>query len=171
MDRFSSRYRACLTLALMLLSLPACTIHWRQPRIEPLNTNRIYDAEFSGACAAAESVIAEFGLSVKESRQEDNACLVESGFRVFPDTGDKPTDHLDRVAITGAGGFIGGRYTVTLTVRGVRNESTRVKVVTRVEGYINEEFGYQVLRSTGVIEREMFAALGRLLGTTPIEAN
>ena len=75
------------------------------------------------------------------------------------------------MAITGAGGFIGGRYTVTLTVRGVRNESIRVKVVTRVEGYINEEFSYQVLRSTGVIEREMFAALGRLLGTTPIEAN
>lgn len=149
--------------------LPACTITVREPVIRPLNTNRFYDAELSPTCDAVEGVITAVGLHVKETRREDTACLVESDFKVLSDTGDDPTQHLKRVAYTGVGGFIGGRYTVTVTTRNVRDGGTRVKVVTRVEGYINEEFGYQVLRSRGLIEEAMFAAIGESLGTPPSE--
>ena len=67
--------------------------------------------------------------------------------------------------------FIGGRYALTVTTRNVRDSGTRVKVTTRVEGYISEEYGYQELRSRGIIEDREFAAIGESVGAAPAEAN
>ena len=72
--------------------------------------------------------------------------------------------------MVGAGVLIGVPSTLTVTTREVRNGGTRVRVSTRIEGYVNEEFGYQVLRSNGLIESNIFDAIGDRLGTTPIEA-
>ena len=155
--------RAWLAIVI-LAALPACKITWREPTLQPLNTNRFYAAELSEACQAARAVVTSFGLEVTEMTEQERACLVDTDFKVLADDGDDPTEHLNRVAFTGAGRFIGGRYTVTVTGRGVRDGGTRVKVVTRVEGYINEEFGYQVLRSTGLLEERMFADIGQRLG-------
>ena len=154
----------------LLLSTGACQITWREPVIEPLNSNRFYDAELSPTCDAAEQVVQSLGLAVEDEEREPTACLLETGFRVFSDEGDDPMNHLRRVAMVGAGGFIGGRYTLTVTTRDVRNGGTRVRVSTRIEGYVNEEFGYQVLRSNGLIESSVFDAIGARLGSAPIEA-
>lgn len=154
----------------MLLVMGGCQITWREPVIEPLNTNRFYDAELAPTCDAAEQVVQALGLTLGDVQRENNACLLDTEFRVFSDEGDDPMNHLGRVAMVGAGGFIGGRYTLTVTTRDVRNGGTRVRVSTRIEGYVNEEFGYQVLRSNGLIESNIFDAIGDQLGTTPIEA-
>ncbi len=154
----------------LLLGMGACQITWREPVIEPLNTNRFYDAELVSTCDAAEQVVQELGLTLEDVQREDNACLLDTKFSVFSDSGDNPMDHLGRVAMVGAGGFIGGRYTLTVTTRDVRNGGTRVRVSTRIEGYVNEQFGYQVLRSNGFIESNIFDAIGVRLGAAPIEA-
>ena len=160
----------CGLLLPLLLSMGACQITWREPVIEPLNTNRFYDAELAPTCDAAEEVVQSLGLILEDVQRENNACLLDTGFSVFSDEGDDPMNHLGRVAMVGAGGFIGGRYTITVTTRDVRNGGTRVRVSTRIEGYVNEEFGYQVLRSNGVIESNVFDAIGMRLGAAPVEA-
>ena len=152
----------------MLVSLGACQITLREPVIEPLNTNRFYDAELDRTCDAVEQVVQALGMTLEDVQREENACLLDTEFKVFSDTGDDPLDHLARVAMVGAGGFIGGRYTVTVTTRDVRNGGTRVRVSTRIEGYVNEEFGYQVLRSNGVIEGRVFEQVGTQLGSAPV---
>ena len=154
----------------LLLGMSACQITWREPVIEPVNTNRFYDAELEPTCDAAEQVVQSLGLALEDVQREDSACLLDTKFRVFSDEGDDPTNHLGRVAMVGAGGFIGGRYTLTVTTRDVRNGGTRVRVSTRIEGYVNEEFGYQVLRSNGLLERSIFEAIGAQLGAPPAEA-
>ncbi len=156
---------------LVLFALPACQITWREPVLQPLNSNRYYDSSLEITCAAAREVVTRLGLSVKESQEEERACLLETVFKVLSDSGDDPTEYLDKVAFVGVGPFIGGRYTLTVTTRDVRNSGTRVKVTTRVEGYVGEEFGYQVLRSKGLIEERVFAAIGESIGATPVEAN
>lgn len=157
-----------VALAVLLLVLPGCTITWREPQLEPLNTNRFYDAELEAACEAAESVVRSLGLEVDESQREERACLIATDYKVLADAGEDPLEQLDEVALIGPGPFIGGRYTVTVTGRGSRDGGTRLKVVTRIEGYINEEFGYQVLRSTGVIEERVFERVGDRLGAEPL---
>jgi len=154
---------------LTILALPACTITWREPTLQPLNANRFYASAVNTTCHAAEQVIKDFGLTIKSAQYEERACLIETDFKVLSDTGDEPANHLKKVAWTGVGGFIGGRYTVTATGRSVRDGGTRVRVTTRIEGYINEEFGYQVLRSRGVIEDALFASLGEAVGEPPTE--
>lgn len=166
--------RTCRTLPLALLgvllaTLPACQITWREPVIEPINTNRFYDAEIDATCDAVEEVVRSLGLAVEDSQREETACLLETEFRVFSDTGEDPLNHLRRVAFVGVGGFIGGRYAVTATTRDVRNGGTRVRLSTRIEGYVNEEFGYQVLRSNGLIEERVFTAIGEQLGAPAVE--
>ena len=118
---------------LVLLALPACQITWREPVLQPLNSNRYYDSGLETTCAAALQVVTRLGLSVKESQEEERACLLETDFKVLSDFGDDPTEYLDKVAFVGVGPFIGGRYTLTVTTRDVRNSGTRVKVTTRVE--------------------------------------
>ena len=154
----------------LLLSAGACQITWREPVIEPLNTNRFYDAALEPTCDAAEQVVQALGLTLEDVQREDTACLLDTEFSVFSDEGDDPMNHLGRVAMVGAGGFIGGRYTLTVTTRDVRNGGTRVRVSTRIEGYVNEEFGYQVLRSNGLIESNIFDAIGAQLGAAPEQA-
>lgn len=156
--------------AAVLVTLPACKITWREPTLEPLNTNRFYAAELNAVCDASRDTLEDLGLAETEFRQEDGACLLDTGWRVLSDTGEDPTNHLDEVAIIGPGPFIGGRYTVTITGRASRDEGTRLRVVTRIEGYINQEFGYQVLRSKGLLEDRIFAAIGDELGTPPVES-
>ncbi|NKB90224.1 MAG: hypothetical protein GKS06_18610 [Acidobacteria bacterium] len=148
----------------LLLSVSACQITWREPVIEPLNTNRFFDSALDQTCEAAEQVVQQIGLSIEDVQREDNACLLETDFKVFSDEGENPMDHLARVAMVGVGGFIGGRYTLTVTTRDVRNAGTRVRVTSRIEGYVNEEFGYQVLRSNGLIETAVFDHIGTRLG-------
>jgi hypothetical protein len=164
--------RRALRLAILplLLSFGACQITWREPTIEPLNTNRFFDSGLDQTCDAAEQVVQQIGLAIEDVQREDNACLLETDFKVFSDEGDNPMDHLGRVAMVGVGGFIGGRYTLTVTTRDVRNAGTRVRVTTRIEGYVNEEFGYQVLRSNGTIETTVFDAIGARLGETAQQA-
>ncbi len=154
----------------LLLVTGACQITWREPVIEPVNTNRFFDAELAPTCDAAEQVVQALGLALEDVQREDTACLLDTKFSVFPDEGDDPIDHLKSVAMVGAGGFIGGRYTLTVTTRDVRNGGTRVRVSTRIEGYVNEEFGYQVLRSNGLLERSIFDAIGVKLGADPVQA-
>lgn len=156
---------------LLLILLPACQLTFREPRLEPLNTSRFYDAEIGPTCDALAEMASELGLPVESDQREDNACLIETGFRVFSDTGGDPTDNLKTAAHIGVGGFIGGRYWLTLTGRDVRDGGTRVRATVRIEGYINEEFGYQVLRSRGVIEQRIFDGVGTRLGAAPVEAN
>ena len=156
---------------LVVLALSACQITWREPVLQPLNSNRYYDSALETTCKAAEQVVLRFGLSVKESKAEERACLLETNFKVLSDAGDDPTEHLDRIALVGVGPFIGGRYILTVTTRNVRDSGTRVKVTARVEGYISEEFGYQVLRSRGLIEERVFTAIGDTVGAAAVEAN
>ena len=160
--------RAFLALPLLLL-LPACQITLREPVIEPLNTNRFYDAELEATCDAVDETVRAYGLVIEDTQREGTACLIDTEFKVFSDVGDDPINRLDRVAFVGVGGFIGGRYAVTVTTRNVRNGGTRVRVSTRIEGYVNEEFGYQVLRSNGLIEGRMFSDIGERLGAPPME--
>jgi len=166
------RWRSVRASVLLLaLALPACQITWREPVLQPLNSNRYYDTGLETTCAAAQQVVLQLGLTVKESQEQDRACLLETEFKVLSDTGDDPTEHLNRIAFVGVGPFIGGRYALTVTTRNVRDSGTRVKVTTRVEGYISEEYGYQVLRSRGIIEDRVFAAIGESVGAAPAEAN
>lgn len=160
-----------VALAVCLLALPACRITFREPTIQPLNTNRFYDAEVAATCDAVERVLQDLALPLKKADRQSSACLIDTDFKIFPDIGEEPTNHLKRSAFTGVGSFIGGRYFVTITGRDVRDGGSRLRVVTRIEGYINEEFGYQVLRSTGVIEDRIFAAVGEKLGVAPVEAD
>jgi hypothetical protein len=157
-------------LAALLLALGACQITLREPVIEPLNTNRFFDAELEPTCDAVEQVIQTIGLQLEDVQRAGIACLLDTEFKVFSDEGDDPIDHLAKVAMVGAGGFIGGRYTLTVTTRDVRNGGTRVRVSSRIEGYVSEEFGYQVLRSNGLIETMVFDAIGMQLGESPVEA-
>lgn len=159
-----------MLLALLLLCLPACRITFREPELKPLNTSRYYAAEVAATCDAVEAVLHELALPVKKQERQDNACLIETDFKVFPDIGDNPMNHLKRSALTGVGSFIGGRYFLTITGRDVRDGGARLRVVTRIEGYIDQEFGYQVLRSSGIIEDHTFAAVGEKLGVPPVEA-
>lgn len=159
------------TALLFALALPACQITWREPVLQPLNSNRYYDTNLETTCDAAQKVVMNLGLTVKESQAQERACLLETDFKVLSDSGDDPTEHLDRIAFVGVGPFIGGRYALTVTTRDVRDSGTRVKVTTRVEGYISQEFGYQVLRSRGIIEDRVFAAIGESVGVAPVEAN
>lgn len=156
-----------VALAVLLLVMPGCSITWREPQLEPLNTNRFYDADLEATCDAAQSVVEGLGLEVDDSQREERACLIATDYKVLADAGEDPLEHLGDVALIGPGPFIGGRYTVTVTGRGSRDGGTRLKVVTRIEGYINQEFGYQVLRSTGLIEERVFERVGSRLGAEP----
>lgn len=166
MNRSHRPYR--LLAAMLLVALPACSITWRQRPIEPLDTDRTYAAGFEDAWAAIERTVTGIELEVRDRQQEDGVGLLETGYSVLSDTGDD-INRLDKIAYAGPGGFIGGRYTLTVTVRSLRSGDTRVKVNTRIEGYVNEEFGYQVLRSRGLIEDRIFTRIGTALGTEPVE--
>ncbi len=165
------RWRAQSAILLIpVLLITGCQVTWREPVIEPLNTNRFYDAQLGDTCDAVEAVVQDLALQIEDSEREDSACLLDTEFTVFSDEGEDPINHLGRVAFVGVGGFIGGRYAITVTVRDVRNGGTRVRVSTRIEGYVNEEFGYQVLRSNGLIESRVFDSIGQQLGAPAVEA-
>lgn len=158
-------------LVMLLVCLPACRITFREPELKPINTSRFYDAEIAETCGAVQQVLQDMALPVRKAELQTDACLIETDFKVFSDVGDDPINHLKRSALTGVGSFIGGRYFVTITGRDVRDGGARLRVVTRIEGYVNQEFGYQVLRSSGLIEDRTFAAVGDKLGVPPVEAD
>lgn len=168
MSRPFSRTARC-TSAFLLLALPACTITFREKPIEPLDTDRNYAVPLEQCWSATQAVIEDFVPEVKEANfePENEAGLIVSEFAVLADQGE-PVNHLRQVAYARGAPFIGGRYTLTTTLRKVRDGTCKVKVVARIEGYLGEEYGYQVLRSTGLLEETIFERLGTQLGAEPV---
>lgn len=156
--------------AALLLWLPACSVSVREPTIEPLDTDRRYQAACDPTWESTLGVIEEMPPAVEERERRERAGLITTGFAVLSDTGAE-INHLDQVAFSRGGRFIGGRYALTVTVRCLEEQETKVKVVSRIEGYVNQEMGYQVLRSKGLLEEEVFARIGESLGTPPVNAS
>ena len=162
--------RTRVVAALMLLALPACTVTFRQKPIEPLDTDRNYDTTIQAAWSGIKQVIEEWPYQISEESfdADNNAGMIITDYWVLPDLGED-VDRLKEVAYAQGAPFIGGRYTLTATVREIRGGNAKVKIVARIEGYMGEEYGYQVLRSTGLIEETLFDRLSETLGTTPVE--
>lgn len=160
------RIRSPVAAALLLLSLPACSVQFREPTIERLDPDRSYDAACDPTWGTTQEVLEELGAEISEIERRDQAGLITTDFTVLSDIG-ADINHLDRVAYSRGGSFIGGRYALTVTVRCLQDGRSKVKVVTRIEGYMGEELGYQVLRSTGLLEREIFRRIGARLGAEP----
>ena len=70
---------------LVAIALPACQITWREPVLQPLNSNRYFDSTLETTCLAAEEVVTGLGLSLKDSQAEGRACLLETDFKVLSD--------------------------------------------------------------------------------------
>lgn len=157
------------TVGLLLLALPACTITFREKPIEPLDTDRNFPVALDSCWETTSDVIRQFPPEIKESRfePENEAGLIVTDFAVLPDRGE-PHQHLDNIAYSRGARFIGGRYTLTTTLRKIRDGSCKVKVVARIEGYLGEEYGYQVLRSKGLLEETVFNRIEQRLGTAPV---
>ncbi|MFQ5743592.1 MAG: hypothetical protein ACE5HV_08385 [Acidobacteriota bacterium] len=162
--------RICLAAIFLLAALPACTVTFRQKPIAPLNTSRNYKTGVKDAWTAAKAVIEEWPHEIQEANfeEENGAGLLTTDFKVLSDQGDK-INHLKKVAYAQGASFIGGRYALTVTVREVRGGLSRIKVVARIEGYLGEDYGYQVLRSTGLLEEAVFNRINERLGTTPVD--
>ena len=167
---FLNSARTRTAAAIMLLALPACTVTFRQKPIEPLDSDRNYDTTIQAAWSGIKQVIEEWPYEISEESfdDENNAGMIITDYWVLPDLGPDH-DRLKKVAYAQGAPFIGGRYTLTATVREIRGGHMKVKVVARIEGYMGEEYGYQVLRSTGLIEDAIFTRLNEALGTTPVE--
>lgn len=167
---FLNHTRTRVVAALMLLALPACSVTFRQKPIEPLDTDRNYDTTIQAAWSGVKQVIEEWPYRISDESfdADNNAGMIVTDYWVLPDLGE---DHhqLKKVAYAQGAPFIGGRYTLTATVREIRGGHAKVKVVARIEGYMGEEYGYQVLRSTGLIEETIFNRLNETLGAVPVE--
>lgn len=161
------RFAPWCVAAALLVALPACTITFRQKPIEPLDPDRNFEAPLDRTWEATREVIAGFGPEIETAEFEDDAGLIVTEFAVFPDAGPDYAQ-LDSAAYAQGFPFIGGRYTLTVTVREVRGEQTKVRIVPRIEGYLGEEYGYQTLRSTGLLEEELFGRISTELGVPPI---
>ncbi len=165
----SKRSRALWVVAGLLAVLPACTITFREKPIEPLDPDRNYAAAIEDTWEATKQVVEQFVPEIEEANfvPGNAAGLIVTEPAVLSDEGED-FNRLRRVSFARGGGFIGGRYTLTITVRKVRGGQSKVKVVARIEGYMGEDFGYQYLRSTGIIEEEIFARISARLGMDPI---
>lgn len=161
---------AASLVAVLLASLPACTITFREKPLLPVENDRNFSVGFQEGCwNTTQTVVEGFGPEIKEVRleEENRAGLIVTDFAVLPDTGPD-VKHLKKVAHTGNAGFIGGRYALTVTVREIRGERCKVKVVSRIEGYLGQEYGYQVLRSTGLLEEEILTRIGQELSSPAV---
>jgi hypothetical protein len=164
-----SRIPTRLAAAALLLALPACTVTFRRKPIEPIDNDRNYDVDVAACWDSSRQVVTDFtsGIEREDFDATKNTGLLVTDYAVFADTGDDDWRHLKRVAYSQGAPFIGGRYQLTLTTRTIRGGACKVRVVARIEGYMGEEYGYQALRSTGVLEQQIFDRISTALGTEP----
>jgi len=158
-----------LAALVCLLALPACTVTFRRKPIEPIDSDRNFDINVQECWNASRQVVADFANGVDEESFDATAetGLLVTKYAVFADTGEEDWKYLRRVSYSQGAPFIGGRYQLTLTARHLRGGACKVRVVARIEGYMGEEYGYQALRSTGVIEQEIFDRISAQLGIEP----
>ena len=156
-------------VAVCLLASAACTVTFRRKPIEPIDNDRNFTVEMQDCWGASRQVVADFANGVEEQTfdAENKTGLLVTRYAVFADTGDDDWQHLRRVSYSQGAPFIGGRYQLTLTTREIRGGACKVRVVARIEGYMGEEYGYQALRSTGVLEQEIFDRISVDLGVEP----
>lgn len=151
----------------LLLTLPACTITFRKKPLEPVDDDRSFDAPVTRTWEVVQDVVTDFVDEIERTEFEDDAGIIVTEFAVLPDTGPR-YQHLDEVALAQGYPFIGGRYSLTVTVRQVQGGQSKVRVVPRLEGYLGQEYGYQALRTTGVLEQELFNRISQRLGVEPV---
>lgn len=158
-----------LAAIVVLLALSACTVTFRRKPIEPLDNTRNYEVAVAECWDSAKQTVTDFVNRIEDTSFDagNQTGLLVSEYAVFADTGDADWQHLKRVAYSQGAPFIGGRYQLTLTVRTIRGGACKVRVVARIEGYMGEEYGYQALRSTGVLEQEIFDRISIALGSEP----
>jgi hypothetical protein len=158
-----------LAAVVVLIALPACTVTFRRKPIEPIDNDRNYAVDVVACWDSSQQAIADFvdGIESASFDPSNSTGLLVTDYAVFADTGDADWRHLKRVAYSQGAPFIGGRYQLTLTTRTIRGGACKVRVVARIEGYIGEEYGYQALRSTGVLEQEIFNRISAALGLEP----
>lgn len=151
-----------MTTAALLAT--ACSVTWRQPEIRPLNPVRQFAVPAAALCDALLGALGELDLEAEAVTIEADACLVETGYRRLTG-GDDPLEQLREVAHTAGGDFFShGRFLVTASVREL-DEGSRIRLTTRIEGF---DAGYRVLRSTGLIEEELFERIAaKLKGPAP----
>ena len=154
----------------LLLALPACTVTFRRKPIEPIDNDRNFEVGVETCWQTSRQVVVDFTSGVEDEQYDttNQTGLLVTDYAVFSDTGDEDFNHLRRVAYSQGAPFIGGRYQLTLTTREIRGGSCKVRVVARIEGYMGEEYGYQALRSTGILEQELFDRISGALGVAPI---
>ncbi len=158
-----------VAVILCLVVLPSCTVTFRRKPIEPIDNDRNFEVALQQCWQASRDVVADFANGVEDEQfdAESNTGLLVTEYAVFADTGDDDWRHLRRVSYSQGAPFIGGRYQLTLTTRGIRGGACKVRLVARIEGYMGEEYGYQALRSTGVLEQEVFDRISTQLGVEP----
>ncbi len=168
LNRAFVRATAVVVLAVLLAG---CQVTFRRQPIQPLDNDRNYDIAVEPCWDASRQVVADFANGVeKESWEPENDTgLLVTEFAVFSDTGDDDFKHLKKVSYSQGAPFIGGRYQITLTTRLIRGARCKVRVVARIEGYMGEDYGYQTLRSNGVLEQEIFDRISSQLGVTPAD--
>ncbi len=158
-------------VVLFVVLLSGCQVTFRRKPIQPLDNDRNYDIAILPCWDASRQVVADFATGVESEDWEaaNDAGMLVTEFAVFSDTGDNDYNHLKRVAFAQGAPFIGGRYQLTVTTRLIRGGRCKVRVVARIEGYMGEEYGYQTLRSNGVLEQEIFDRISSQLGVTPAD--
>ena len=168
LNRTLVRATAAVVLGVLL---SGCQVTFRRKPIQPLDNDRNYDIAVQPCWDASRQVVTDFvsGIEQETWEAENDAGLLVTEFAIFPDTGDDDYKHLKRVSFAQGAPFIGGRYQITMTTRLIRGERCKVRVVARIEGYMGEDYGYQTLRSNGVLEQEIFDRISSQLGVTPAD--
>ena len=159
-----------VTAVVLVVALPACTVTFRRKPIVPIDNDRNYNVSVQTCWDTSKKVVTDFTSGVEEEDfdPQNNAGLLVTRYAVFSDSGENDWQYLREVSYSQGAPFIGGRYQLTLTTRTVRGGACKVRVVARIEGYMGEEYGYQALRSTGLLEQEIFNRISADLGTEPV---
>ncbi len=157
-----------IAVVVLLVALPACTVTFRRKPIVPIDNDRNFDVGVQTCWDTSRKVVTDFSSGVDDQVFQNNAGLLVTKYAVFSDSGNDDWRHLKRVAYSQGAPFIGGRYQLTLTTRTIRGGACKVRVVARIEGYMGEEYGYQALRSTGLLEQEIFDRISAALGAEPV---
>ncbi len=157
-------------VVVLLVTLPACSVTFRRKPIVPIDNDRNYNVGVQICWDTSRKVVTDFtsGIEEEDFDPQNNAGLLVTRYAVFSDSGENDWQYLKEVAYSQGAPFIGGRYQLTLTTRTVRGGACKVRVVARIEGYMGEEYGYQALRSTGLLEQEIFDQISVALGTEPV---
>lgn len=153
-----------LALAAVCVSLPACTVTWRQPTIAPIDPVRLFPVSAARACDAALTAFSGLQLRPDETMRQDSSCVIETDYRSLDEPGD-PFERLRDVGYVG-GGISHGRYLLTATIRENEDGQARVRLAARIEGI---DTSYVTVRSNGTIEKVAFERLSAVLGTQPLE--